>query len=100
MALNQTTDLELQDSPGKDLPKDIVVGDQTLRHSLDVQEYEEQPKNYDPKYEPNNILDDTLLALITADCGPLAVSGWLCHWSAGSALSGEDTSILYALLLY
>lgn len=99
MALNQTTDLELQDSPGKDLPKDIVVGDQTLRHSLDVQEYEEQPKNYDPKYVPNKIFDDTLLALITTDCGPLAVSGWLCHWSAGSALSGKDTIILNALLL-
>ncbi|KAG6365003.1 hypothetical protein INS49_006609 [Diaporthe citri] len=49
MALDHTTDLELQDPSGKDLPKDLVVGDQTLRHSLDVQEYEEQLKNYDPK---------------------------------------------------
>lgn len=86
MSQDSTTDLELQELPGKDLPKDIVLQDQTLRHSVDVQEYEEQPKNYDPKYEPNNILDDTLLALINADCGPLAVSGWSCHWSVGCAL--------------
>lgn len=97
MALDHTTDLELQDPSVKDLSKDLVIGDQTLRHSLDVQEYEEQPTNYDPKYVPNNILDGTLLELMTADCGPLAVSGWSCHWSAGFALSGEDTSILNAL---
>ncbi|KAK7733262.1 hypothetical protein SLS63_004791 [Diaporthe eres] len=73
MALDHKTDLELQDPSGKDLPKDLVIGDQTLRHSLDVQEYEEQPTNYDPKYVPNNILDGTLLELMTADCGPLAI---------------------------
>lgn len=49
MDQNSTTDLELQDVPGKDLPKDLVIGDQTLHSSLDVQEYEEQPENYDPK---------------------------------------------------
>lgn len=90
MAQNHLTEHELQDVSGKDLPKDLVVGDQTLRHSVEVQEYEEQPKNHDPKYVPNNSLENTLLALTSADYGPLAASGWLCRWSVGCALSGED----------
>lgn len=90
MAQNHMTEHELQDVSGKDLPKDLVIRDQTLRHSLEVQEYEEQPKNYDPKYMPNIILEDTLLVLTTADFGPLAASGWLCRLSVGFALSGEN----------
>lgn len=90
MAQNHMTEHELQDLSGKDLPKDLVIRDQTLRQSLEVQEYEEQPKNYDPKYVTDNIPRDTLLALITADYGPLAASGWLCRWSVGFALSGKD----------
>lgn len=90
MAQNHLTEHELQDASGKDLPKDLVVRDQTLRHSVEVQEYEGQPKNHDPKYVPNNSLEDTLLALTPADYGPLAASGWLCRLSVGFALSGED----------
>lgn len=94
MAENHATEYELQDSPGKDLPKDLDIQDQTLRHSLDVAEYEEQPTNYDPKYVPNIILEDTILVLTITDYGQLAASGWLCHSSVGSASSGEDPSML------
>lgn len=97
MASNPTTEVELQDLPGKDLAKDHIIQDESLRHSLDVQEHEEQPENHDPKYVPDEILEDTLLALTTSDCGPSAASGWSCHWSVGSALSGEYPSTLTAL---
>lgn len=93
MALNPMTEVELQDLPDKDPPKDLVIRDESLRHSIDVQEYEEQPTNHDPKYVPNKTLENTLLALTTSDCGPSGENGWSCHWSAGSALSGEYSSI-------
>lgn len=53
MALNDPMVDELQDDSVKDLPKDLVIRDQSLRHSLEVEEHEEQPQNYDPKYVPN-----------------------------------------------
>ncbi|KAI7786602.1 hypothetical protein LA080_003331 [Diaporthe eres] len=98
MALDHTTDLELQDPSVKDLSKDLVIGDQTLRHSLDVQGYEEQPTNYDPKYVPNNILDGTPFELMTADCGPLAIldisTALFAIWELACALSPNITSLL------
>ncbi|KAG8160987.1 hypothetical protein KVR01_009251 [Diaporthe batatas] len=87
MAPDPATEHEIQDLAAKNTAKDLNIRDQTLRHSLDVQEYEEQPNNYDPKCVPHIVPNDTLLTLINADCGPSAASGWSCHWLAGSAWS-------------
>jgi hypothetical protein len=82
--MNQTTEHQLEDLPGKDLPEDPVIRDQNLRSSLDVQEFEEQPKDYDPKYA-RTIFSTTCSCADYCRCWPvrrkwlvMSLVSWLC----------------------